>query len=160
MLVDRESVCECRQNGPWPGLSRPSTSLPLREKDVDHRDKPGDDDCVCGGRQLNRRVGKAAGRERVRWRAHRLAGASRQDGGHGADAPLPTLVIAESIIVRVFREEWPAAGCIPRQAAGDRIEPTLSRFWLPSSVIASALHRTRMVAGTTLVRFTRQGRRR
>src|SRR4051812_27200677 len=69
---------------------------------------------------------------------------------------LPTLVIAESITVRMFREEWPAVECNPRQAAGDRIEPTLSRFWLPGSVIASALRRTRMVAGTTW--FASQGR--
>ena len=34
-----------------------------------------------------------------------------------------------------FREEWPAADCTPRQAAGDRIEPTLSSLWLPRSVI-------------------------
>src|ERR1700733_2902289 len=33
---------------------------------------------------------------------------------------LPTLVIAKSIIVGLFREEWPAAACIPQQAAGDR----------------------------------------
>jgi transposase len=49
--------------------------------------------------------------------------------------PLPTLVIAKSIIVRVFRKEWPAADGDPRQAAGDRIEPTLSSLWLPRSVI-------------------------
>ena len=48
------------------------------------------------------------------------------DGGHGAIAPLPTLVIAQSIIVGMFREEWPAAVCTPRLAAGDRIEPTQS----------------------------------
>jgi transposase len=35
----------------------------------------------------------------------------------------------------VFRKEWPAAACIPQQAAGDRIEPTLSSSWLPRSVI-------------------------
>jgi transposase len=35
----------------------------------------------------------------------------------------------------VFRKEWPAAACIPQQAAGDRIEPTLSSLWLPRSVI-------------------------
>jgi hypothetical protein len=59
-------------------------------------------------------------------------------------------------MVGVFREEWPAADGHPRQAAGDRIEPTLSSLWLPRSVIASALHRTRMVAGTTW--FALQGR--
>jgi hypothetical protein len=36
---------------------------------------------------------------------------------------LPTLVIAKSFILDVFRKEWPAADCNPRQAAGDRIEP-------------------------------------
>jgi transposase len=51
---------------------------------------------------------------------------------------LPTLVIAKSVIVSVFRKEWPAAGCNPRQAAGDRIEPILSSLWLPRSVIAPA----------------------
>lgn len=35
----------------------------------------------------------------------------------------------------MFRKEWPAADCTPRQAAGDRIVPALSRFWLPRSVI-------------------------
>jgi transposase len=35
----------------------------------------------------------------------------------------------------VFREEWPATDGDPRQAAGDRIEPALSRFWLPCSAI-------------------------
>ena len=35
----------------------------------------------------------------------------------------------------MFREEWPAADGNPRQAAGDRIEPTQSRFWLPRSEI-------------------------
>jgi transposase len=48
---------------------------------------------------------------------------------------LPTLVIAQSVIVGIFREEWPAADGDPRQAAGDRIEPTLSSLWLPRSVI-------------------------
>jgi transposase len=48
---------------------------------------------------------------------------------------LPTLVIAKSNIFDLFREEWPAAACIPWQAAGDRIEPTLSSLWLPRSVI-------------------------
>jgi transposase len=38
----------------------------------------------------------------------------------------------------MFRKEWPAAACIPRQAAGDRIESALSQFWLARSVIASA----------------------
>jgi len=38
-------------------------------------------------------------------------------------------------MVRLFREEWPAADCNPRQAAGDRIEPILSSCWLPRSVI-------------------------
>ena len=52
---------------------------------------------------------------------------------------LPTLVIAKPVITDLFREEWPAAACIPRQAADDLIEPTLSRFWLLRSVIASAL---------------------
>jgi transposase len=35
----------------------------------------------------------------------------------------------------MFREEWPATDGDPRRAAGDRIEPTLSRTWLPRSVI-------------------------
>ena len=35
----------------------------------------------------------------------------------------------------MFRKELPAAGCNPRQAAGDRIEPILSSLWLPRSVI-------------------------
>src|SRR5712691_8718107 len=47
----------------------------------------------------------------------------------------PILVIAQSIIVGVFRKEWPAADGHPRQAAGDRIEPILSSLWLPRSVI-------------------------
>ena len=47
----------------------------------------------------------------------------------------PILVIAKSFIVSLFRKEWPAADCTPRQAAGDRIEPILSSFWLPRSVI-------------------------
>ena len=56
------------------------------------------------------------------------------NGGHAIGRALarpialPTLVIAESIIVGAFRKEWPAADCNPRQAAGDRIEPTLSCF--------------------------------
>ena len=50
----------------------------------------------------------------------------------------PILVIAKSITVGVFRKEWPAADCSPRQAAGDRIEPILSSLWLPRSVIAPA----------------------
>ena len=48
---------------------------------------------------------------------------------------MPTLVIARWVIVSLFREEWPAAGCNPQQAAGDRIEPTQSSLWLPRSVI-------------------------
>jgi len=48
---------------------------------------------------------------------------------------LPTLVIAQWIIVDLFREEWPAADGYPRQAAGDRIELTLSRCWLFRSAI-------------------------
>jgi len=59
----------------------------------------------------------------------------------------------------MFREEWPAAACIPRQAAGDRIEPALSRFWLPRSVIASAPSLDPDGCRNNLVRFTRQGRR-
>jgi len=55
--------------------------------------------------------------------------------GTAQRAPLPTLVIARSIIVREFRKEWPATDGDPRQAAGDRIEPTLSSLWLPRSVI-------------------------
>ena len=35
----------------------------------------------------------------------------------------------------MFRKEWPATDGDPRQAAGDRIEPTLSSLWLPRSVI-------------------------
>lgn len=35
----------------------------------------------------------------------------------------------------MFRKEWPAAGTTPRQAAGDRIVPTRSRFWLLRSEI-------------------------
>jgi transposase len=35
----------------------------------------------------------------------------------------------------MFRKEWPAADGHPQQAAGDRIEPTLSSLWLPCSVI-------------------------
>jgi transposase len=38
----------------------------------------------------------------------------------------------------MFREEWPAAACIPQQAAGDRIEPTLSSLWLPRSAIVAS----------------------
>jgi hypothetical protein len=60
-------------------------------------------------------------------------------------------------MVGLFREEWPAAGTTPRQAAGDRIVPTQSRFWLlRSEIVVSYLHRTRMVAGTTW--FASQGR--
>jgi hypothetical protein len=44
---------------------------------------------------------------------------------------LPTLVIAKSINVGVFRKEWPASDGDPRQAAGDRIEPTQSRLGCP-----------------------------
>jgi hypothetical protein len=46
----------------------------------------------------------------------------------GFASALPILVIAGSDIVRGFREEWPAADHHLRQAAGDRIEPILSRF--------------------------------
>jgi hypothetical protein len=53
-------------------------------------------------------------------------------------ALLPILVIAQSVIVSVFREEWPAADRHLRQAAGDRIEPILSSLWVPRSVIAPA----------------------
>jgi transposase len=35
----------------------------------------------------------------------------------------------------MFRKEWPATDGDPRQAAGDRIEPTLSHLWLQRSVI-------------------------
>jgi len=73
---------------------------------------------------------------------------------------LPTLVIAPSYIVWSFGEELPAAECIPRQATGDRIAPTLSSLWLPRSWIAPALHRTRMVAGTTWFASQGRGRRR
>jgi hypothetical protein len=73
---------------------------------------------------------------------------------------LPTLVIAKQIIVGLFREEWPAAACIPQQAADDRIESALSRFWLPRSVIASAPSSDPDGCRNNLVRFTRQGRRR
>ena len=59
----------------------------------------------------------------------------------------------------MFREEWPAAACIPQQAAGDRIVPALSRFWLPRSVIASAPSSDPDGCRNNLVRFTRQGRR-
>jgi len=38
----------------------------------------------------------------------------------------------------VFRKEWPAADGHPRQAAGDRIEPTLSHHWLYRSVIVAS----------------------
>jgi len=41
--------------------------------------------------------------------------------------------------VRLFREEWPAADGHPQQAAGDRIEPTLSSLWLPRSVIVVSI---------------------
>src|SRR5947208_15361663 len=75
-------------------------------------------------------------------------------------APLPTLVIARSVILDLFREEWPAAVCTPRQAAGDRIEPTQSSLWLPRSVIASAPSSDPDGCRNNLVRFTRQGRRR
>jgi transposase len=59
----------------------------------------------------------------------------------------------------MFREEWPAAACIPRQAAGDRIEPALSRFWLPRSEIAPAPSSDPDGCRNNLVRFTRQGSR-
>jgi hypothetical protein len=44
---------------------------------------------------------------------------------------LPTLVIANWTKVGVFRKEWPATDGDPGQAAGDRIEPTQSRFGCP-----------------------------
>ena len=74
----------------------------------------------------------------VGWAKRLVRRSSKSEGGsvptihdenarwHGARAPLPTLVIAQSIIVGMFREDWPAAVCTPRQAAGDRIEPTQS----------------------------------
>jgi hypothetical protein len=37
--------------------------------------------------------------------------------------------MAQSDIVGLFRKEWPAAACIPRQAAGDRIVCALSRCY-------------------------------
>src|SRR5580700_7411035 len=70
----------------------------------------------------------------------------------------PILVIAKSITVCVFRKEWPAADCNPRQAAGDRIEPILSSLWLPCSVIAPAHSSDPDGCRNNLVRFTRQGR--
>jgi len=78
--------------------------------------------------------------------------------GTARSAPLPTLVIAQSNIVGMFRKEWPAADGDPRQAAGDRIEPTLSRLWLQCSVIASAPSSDPDGCRNNLVRFTRQGR--
>jgi hypothetical protein len=72
----------------------------------------------------------------------------------------PILVIAKSFILDVFRKEWPAAECNPRQAAGDRIAPILSCFWLPRSVIAPAPSSDPDGCRNNLVRFTRQGRRR
>jgi len=60
-------------------------------------------------------------------------------------------------MVVVFREEWPAVDCNPRQAAGDRIEPILSSLWLPRSVIAPAPSSDPDGCRNNLVRFTRQG---
>lgn len=48
-------------------------------------------------------------------------------------------------------------GLQPRQAAGDRIEPTQSSLWLPRSVIASAPSSDPDGCRNNLVRFTRQG---
>ena len=48
-------------------------------------------------------------------------------------------------------------GLQPRQAAGDRIEPTQSSLWLPGSVIASAPSSDPDGCRNNLVRFTRQG---
>src|SRR5262249_44835134 len=66
-------------------------------------------------------------------------------------------VIAQSDIVRMFREEWPAAECDPRQAAGDRIVSALSSLWLPRSMIAPAPSSDPDGCRNNLVRFTRQG---
>jgi len=57
----------------------------------------------------------------------------------------------------MFREEWPAAVCTPRQAAGDRIEPTQSSLWLPRSVIASAPSSDPDGCWNNLVRFHKAG---
>jgi hypothetical protein len=60
---------------------------------------------------------------------------SRHGGFAGAQA---ILVIAQSDIVWMFREEWPAAACIPRQAAGNRIELILSCFGCPGAMERAA----------------------
>ncbi|WP_244541920.1 IS110 family transposase [Afipia sp. GAS231] len=57
----------------------------------------------------------------------------RDDDGFRCAQPI--LVIAKSIIVGVFRKEWPATDGNPRQAAGDRIVPIQSHFWLLRSEI-------------------------
>jgi hypothetical protein len=123
-----------------PALCRASTSwLPLSKKDGDGRDTPGHDDdrlisaavarmsaaisettrahYLPGVAALTRatlaqvrRVGKAAGRERVRQRAHHspCRHFDSKNGGHGADAPLPTLRTTPgsglSIVVSIPKE--------------------------------------------------------
>ena len=77
------------------------------------------DDAAAGS--ANRRMGGAK-----RYPSHRAR--AQNDGFRFAQ---PILVIAKSIIVGVFRKEWPAAGCNLRQAAGDRIEPILSSLCCP-----------------------------
>ena len=48
----------------------------------------------------------------------------RQDGGLRLGLQ-SALVIEKPIIIELFRKEWPATDCTPRQAAGDtdRIRP-------------------------------------
>jgi hypothetical protein len=40
-----------------------------------------------------------------------------ENGGHGASAPLPTLVLARWFILTSFHEEWPSPGGRPGWAA-------------------------------------------
>ena len=89
--------------------------------------------------------------EPAQWRSSFLR--SKKDND-----PLQPITCNSAKVILFGRSERNA---LPRmairgRAAGDRIVPTLSRLWLLRSVIAPALHRTRMVAGTTW--FASQGR--
>jgi transposase len=90
-------------------------------------------------------------------RAHRLTPFSLNKVGTARSAPLPTLVIGKSDIVRTFREEWPAVDRTLRQAADDRIAPTLSSLRLSRSRIVVSASSDPDGCRNNLVRFTRQG---
>src|SRR5260221_6149260 len=83
-------------------------------------------------------TGRVGGQRRPSRRAHHAS--ANQDGGHAC--ALPTLVLARSIILASFREEWPSPGGRPGWAAdrSDRCPPKPRGL---SSVARSrsALHR-------------------